>query len=207
MARPLPQSLGVFLAKSSALLCLYAMSQFAAADPIFFSPDCPDPTFSAPKVVAAMALARETSLYSRGPTETKINSYRLTVSPAFQPGPALIVRLDVGAAAEPRLFIFDILKKEKAVASTARVTHDQASDFEKAYFTTDFSPVAYPRVVYENGKKMVIIGIRDGHTWVFEALVDGKYRCVHRSAHEDGTFRDLVRSLLAFARRDTDAYR
>lgn len=195
------------MAKRFALLFLFALSHSAFADALFFSPDCFSPPRPAQNIEAAMAHANEISLYSQGPAPSIRNSYRLTVMPEYSNEPALIVRLDVAPEARANLVSYVFRNTVKPVASTSPVTSNQAREFEHAYLSADFTPVSYPKIEIVNGRQIVTIGIRGGHYWVFEAFVNGKYRCVHRSAHEEGTFRDLVRSLLRFAGKDNDEYR
>ena len=152
-----------------------------------------------------MKLANEYSLYSYRPTASKRSYFRLAVSPAFSRGVALIVRLDVEPGVGADVISFEF--REKPLASIMRLTSNQASEFEKAFLATDFTPASYPKIDYENERRVVTIGIRDGHGWLFESLVNGKYRCMERSAHEAGTFQDMARLLLKLAGKDTNAFR
>ena len=191
----------------SALFFLLVMPDFAVADTQFFPPDCFHRLQSAPKIEAAMVLANEASLYSQGPAASTRNSYRLTVTPAYRDKPELIVRLDVGPEAGGSLVNYHFRNSGKPVSSTSDIQAKQTREFEQAYLAADFTPVSYPKIDLVNGRQIVTLGIRGGNYWVFEALVNGVYRCVHRPAEEEGTFRDLVRSLLKIAGKDTENYR
>ena len=195
------------MAKIVFFLCLLSTAHVCAAEPNFFSPDCPSPMGSQADIVLAMTPANEPSLFRSQTDPVITNSYRLTVLPAYGGVPLLIVRLVVNRSSGTTAFVFGSRPFRQAVHSATLVDAAMAREFEKAYRTTDFSPVFPPASIVKDGRQWVSVGIRDGKGWVLEALVDGKYFCVEQSARASGPFRDLGRSLLRFAGRDTDAYR
>lgn len=195
------------MAKIVFFLCLLSTAHVCAAEPNFFSPDCPRPMGSQADIVLAMTPANETSLFSSQTDPVTTNSYRLTVLPAYGGVPSLIVRLAVNRSSGTTAFVFDSLPFRPAALSTTLVDAAMAREFEKAYRITDFSPVFPTGRTVKNGRQWVSVGIRDGNGWVLEALVDGKYFCVEQSARASDPFRDLGRSLLRFAGRNADAYR
>lgn len=195
------------MGKMAIFFCCLAIAPVFATESKFFSPDCPNPTGSQPDIFLAMTTANEPSLFSSRTDSATPNSYRLTVVPPYDGVPSLIVRLVVSRPSSSMAFVFDSLTLRQAVHSTTLVDDAMAREFEKAYRTTDFSPVFPPARIVKNGRQWASVGIRDGKGWVLEALVDGKYFCVEQSARASESFRDLGRSLLRFAGRDTDAYR
>ncbi len=156
---------------------------------------------------AGLALVQEPSLLKQSREGKAPDSYRLTILGPFSDLPDLVVRAEIDVKLGMKLFVHDMPNGMKIRSESKSLSPEQSRQLETAFAATTLGPE--PAQMKLQGDKFVSAdaGIRDGMSWLIEALENGKYRCAERRPYRPSQFRDLGLMLLNLAGRNDHANR
>ena len=185
------------------LISILLLSPPSFAQPAFFSPECEDGERLV-RYSSAMLATNEPSLLQKSLTSVSAQAYRLTIRTPFDYNVRIIIRAEIDATAGSRIISHDMKDGREPVSVSSVLGAKEIKQLEIAYAAADFRPVTYPKIEQQQSAdflqwtrpprkeaQTVIIGVRDGDLWLFEAVEGGKYKCVEGPAAYTGTYHAL----------------